>query len=156
MFTPGGCRGPEPTSQRATSNEQRATNQSVFSPSRPQCTSSQFRVLLSHCAGSANGDNKKIAPAAFLPVLSDMANGVQKCLNPLCDHILFIVGTAGPDYHLRGLDRPVNVLRDDRGLYIECPKCRARHSLRSRRETPEAEIWWEIDGLREDGGLSPS
>lgn len=73
---------------------------------------------------------------------------VQKCLNPNCDAILFITGRLAPDTEQRGVDRNIEFKRDEKGEYVECPKCGAKHTIASWRGPEGAGGRWNITDLR--------
>jgi DNA-directed RNA polymerase subunit RPC12/RpoP len=74
---------------------------------------------------------------------------IQKCLNPKCGAILFVSGKMAPDTDARGVDRDINILHDEKGDYIECPVCGAKHKIKYFPNTPGGVSQWSIDGLRE-------
>jgi len=73
---------------------------------------------------------------------------VQKCLNPNCGAILFVSGKMGPDAEHRGVGRGFHKKHDEKGDYIECPKCRAKHKVKYYPIIPGEGLQWSIDGLR--------
>jgi len=74
---------------------------------------------------------------------------VQKCLNPSCGAILFVSGKMAPDTEHRGVDRDIHKKHDEKGDYIECPKCGAKHKVKHYPIIPGEGLQWSIDGLRE-------
>jgi DNA-directed RNA polymerase subunit RPC12/RpoP len=73
----------------------------------------------------------------------------QKCLNLKCGAILFISGKMGPGTEDRGVDRDIHKKHDEKGDYIECPKCGAKHKVKYDPIIPGEGIQWSIDGLRD-------
>jgi len=72
----------------------------------------------------------------------------QKCFNQNCDNILFVSGRLGPDTDMRGVDRDVRFQNDNKGYFIECSKCGAKHSVEMW-EGPEGTGGrWKISGIR--------
>jgi hypothetical protein len=74
---------------------------------------------------------------------------VQRCLNPNCGAVLFVSGKMAPDAEHRGVDRDIHKKHDEKGYYIECPKCRAKHKVKYDPIIPGEGLQWIIDGLRD-------
>jgi len=74
---------------------------------------------------------------------------VQRCLNPNCRAILFISGKMDSDTEDRGVDRDIQKKHDEKGDFIECPECGAKHKVKYHPTPPGAGIQWSIDGLRD-------
>jgi DNA-directed RNA polymerase subunit RPC12/RpoP len=55
----------------------------------------------------------------------------------------------GYRYRSRGVDRDINIMHDEKGDYIECPTCGAKHKIKYFPSTPGGVMQWSIDGLRE-------
>jgi hypothetical protein len=53
------------------------------------------------------------------------------------------------DTDARGVDRDINIMHDEKGDYIECPTCGAKHKIKYFPSTPGGVMQWSIDGLRE-------
>ena len=73
---------------------------------------------------------------------------VQRCLNPNCGIVLFVSGKIAPDAENRGVDRDIQKKHDEKGYYIECPKCGAKHKVKYYPIIPSEGLQWSIDGLR--------
>lgn len=73
----------------------------------------------------------------------------QRCLNPNCRAILFISGKMGPDTEHRGVGRGFHKKHDEKGDYIECPKCGTKHRVKYCPILPGEGLQWSIDGLRD-------
>ena len=74
---------------------------------------------------------------------------VQKCLNPNCGAVLFFSGKMAPDAENRGVDRDIHKKHDEKGYFIECPKCGAKHKVKHDPIIPGEGVQWSIDGLRD-------
>jgi len=72
----------------------------------------------------------------------------QKCLNPMCDNILFISGRLGPDTEMRGVDRDISFQNDSEGYFLECLKCHAKHKIEMWKGPEGSGGRWKIKGLR--------
>lgn len=72
---------------------------------------------------------------------------VQKCLNPNCGAVLFVFGKMDPDTEDRGVDRDIQKKHDEKGDFIECPKCGAKHKVKYYLIIPGEGLQWKIDGL---------
>jgi len=70
-------------------------------------------------------------------------------LNPKCGGILFISGKMALSTEDRGVDRDIHKKHDEKGDYIECPKCGAKHKVKYYPIIPGEGLQWSIDGLRE-------
>ena len=73
----------------------------------------------------------------------------QRCINPNCGAILFVSGKMAPDTEDRGIGRDLHFKHDEKGDYIECPTCGAKHKIRYYSAVPGDGVQWNIDGLRE-------
>lgn len=73
----------------------------------------------------------------------------QRCLNPKCGAILFISGKMDPDTEDRGVDRDIQKKHDEKGDFIECPECGAKHKVKYYPIVPGEGLQWSIDGLRD-------
>ena len=73
---------------------------------------------------------------------------VKKCLNPNCGAVIFVSGKMAPDAENRGVDRDIHKKHDEKGYYIECPKCGAKHKVKHYPIIPGEGLQWSIDGLR--------
>jgi len=71
------------------------------------------------------------------------------CLNPNCGAVLFVSGKIAPDTKYRGIDRNIRLQHDEKGDFIECPKCGAKHKVKYYPIIPGEGIQWSIDGLRD-------
>ena len=74
---------------------------------------------------------------------------VQRCLNPKCGTVLFFSGKMAPNAENRGVDRDIHKKHDEKGYYIECPKCGAKHKVKYYPIIPGEGLQWNIDGLRD-------
>jgi hypothetical protein len=54
-----------------------------------------------------------------------------------------------PDTEDRGIDRDLHFKHDEKGDYIECSTCGAKHKIRYYPAVPGEGTQWSIDGLRE-------
>jgi len=70
---------------------------------------------------------------------NELDEQVQRCLNPNCGVVLFVSGKMATDAENRGVDRDIHKKHDEKGYYIECPKC----------GIPGEGLQWSIDGLRD-------
>lgn len=73
----------------------------------------------------------------------------QRCLNSKCGDILFISGKMDPDTEDRGVDRDIQKKHDEKGDFIECPKCGAKNKVKYYPMPPGVGLQWSIDGLRD-------
>ena len=73
----------------------------------------------------------------------------KMCLNPKCGAVLFISGKMDPDTEDRGVDRDIHKKHDEKGDYIECPKCGTKHKVKYYPIIPGEGLQWNIDGLRD-------
>jgi len=80
---------------------------------------------------------------------NELDERIQRCLNPNCGAVLFFSGKMDPDTEDRGVDRDIHKKRDEKGDYIECPKCGAKHKIKYYPIIPGEGIQWSIDSLRE-------
>lgn len=53
------------------------------------------------------------------------------------------------DTEVRGVDRDIQKKHDEKGDYIECPKCGAKHKVKYHPIIPGEGLQWSIDGLRD-------
>ena len=75
---------------------------------------------------------------------------VQKCLNPNCGAVLFVSGKMKSNTEHRGVNRGgIHIKHDEKGDYIECSKCGAKHKVKYYPIIPGEGLQWSIDGLRE-------
>jgi DNA-directed RNA polymerase subunit RPC12/RpoP len=54
-----------------------------------------------------------------------------------------------PDAENRGVDRDIHKKHDEKGDYIECPKCGAKHKVKYYPIIPGEGLQSSIDGLRD-------
>jgi len=80
---------------------------------------------------------------------NELSERAKMCLNPKCGAVLFVSGKMGPDTKDRGVDRDIQKKHDEKGDYIECPKCGAKHKVKYYPIIPGEGLQWSIDGLRE-------
>ncbi len=80
---------------------------------------------------------------------NELNERAKMCLNPKCGAVLFVSGKMGPDTKDRGVDRDIQKKHDEKGDYIECPKCGAKHKVKYYPIIPGEGLQWSIDGLRE-------
>ena len=80
---------------------------------------------------------------------NELGERVKMCLNPKCGAVLFVSGKMAPDTEYRGVDRDIHKKHDEKGYYIECPKCGAKHKVKYYPIIPGEGLQWSIDGLRE-------
>ena len=73
----------------------------------------------------------------------------QICLNKQCGETIFISGLMGPDTTYRGIDRQVEYSRDEKGPFVLCPKCGAKHTVLEIQREPGEGVGWKIIGLRQ-------
>ena len=73
---------------------------------------------------------------------------VQKCLNPECEAVLFVSGKMNPDTEDRGVDRNIRIQHDEKGDFLECPKCGAKHKVKYYPIVPGEGLQLSIDGLK--------
>ncbi len=66
------------------------------------------------------------------------------CYNLSCREVLFV--SSGPA-NLRGVDRYPIEGKDDKGPFVVCPKCGARHDVVEHRTDGQG-VKWRIIGLR--------
>ena len=74
---------------------------------------------------------------------------VQKCLNPNCGAVLFISGKMGTNTEHRGISGDIQKKHDEKGDFVVCPKCGAKHKVKYYPIIPGEGIQWSIDGLRD-------
>lgn len=74
---------------------------------------------------------------------------VQRCLNPNCGAVLFVSGKMNSDTEDRGVDRNIRIQHDEKGDFLECPKCGAKHKVKYYPIVPGEGLQSSIDGLRE-------
>ncbi|MCJ7788783.1 MAG: hypothetical protein MUP69_01140 [Candidatus Atribacteria bacterium] len=72
----------------------------------------------------------------------------QRCLNPKCGAILFISGRMDPGTEHRGVDRDIQIEHDEKGDFVECPECGAKHKVKYYPIVSGEGLQWNIDGLR--------
>jgi len=72
-----------------------------------------------------------------------------RCLNPNCRAVLFVSGKMDPKTEHRGVDRDIHKKHDEKGDYIECPKCGVKHKVKYEPIIPGEGLQWSIDGLME-------
>ena len=80
---------------------------------------------------------------------NELSERAKMCLNPKCGAVLFISGKMDPDTEDRGVDRDIQKKHDEKGDYIECPKCGAKHKVKYHPIIPGEGLQWSIDGLRD-------
>ena len=80
---------------------------------------------------------------------NELNEQVQRCLNPNCRAVLFVSGKMDPKTEHRGANRNIHKKHDEKGDYIECPKCGAKHKVKYYPVIPGEGIQWSIDGLRD-------
>lgn len=80
---------------------------------------------------------------------NELDKRIQRCLNPNCGAVLFFSGKMGPDTEHRGVDRDIHKKHDEKGDYIECPKCGAKHKVKYYPMIPGEGLQSSIDGLRD-------
>lgn len=54
-----------------------------------------------------------------------------------------------PDAEHRGVDRDIHKKHDEKGYFIECSKCGAKHKVKHDPIIPGEGLQWSIDGLRD-------
>ena len=74
---------------------------------------------------------------------------VQRCLNPNCGTVLFVSGKMDPKTEHRGISGDIQKKHDEKGYFIECPKCGAEHKVKYYPIIPGEGLQWSIDGLRD-------
>ena len=80
---------------------------------------------------------------------NELDEKIQRCLNPNCGAVLFVSGKMAPEAENRGVDRGIHKKHDEKGYYIECPKCGAKHKVKNYPIIPGEGLQWSIDGLRD-------
>ena len=80
---------------------------------------------------------------------NELDERIQRCLNPNCEAVLFVSGKMDPKTEFRGIDRNIRIQHDEKGDYIECPECGAKHKVKYYPIIPGEGRQWNIDGLRE-------
>jgi len=81
---------------------------------------------------------------------NELDERVQKCLNPNCGAVLFVSGKMKSNTEHRGVNRGgIHIKHDEKGDYIECSKCGAKHKVKYYPIIPGEGLQWSIDGLRE-------
>lgn len=80
---------------------------------------------------------------------NELDERAKMCLNPKCGAVLFISGKMAPDAEHRGADRDIQKKHDEKGDYIECPKCGAKHKVKYYPIIFGEGLQWSIDGLRD-------
>ena len=80
---------------------------------------------------------------------NELNERVQRCLNPNCRAVLFVSGKMGPKTEHRGIDRDIRIQHDEKGDFIECPKCGVKHKVKYFPLIPGEGLQWSIDGLRD-------
>ena len=80
---------------------------------------------------------------------NELNERVQRCLNPNCGAVLFISGKMDPDTEVRGVNRDIHIKHDEKGDYIECPKCGTKHKVKYHPTPPGEGLQWNINGLRD-------
>jgi len=75
---------------------------------------------------------------------------VQRCLDPNCGAVLFVSGKMRPNAKHRGVIRGgIHIRHDEKGDYIECSECGAKHKVKHYPIIPGEGLKWSIDGLRD-------
>jgi hypothetical protein len=49
----------------------------------------------------------------------------------------------------KGIDRDIKIEHDEKGDFVECPKCGAKHKVKYYPIIPGEGLQWNIDGLRD-------
>ena len=80
---------------------------------------------------------------------NELNEQIQRCLNPNCRAVLFVSGKMDSDTEHKGVNRDIHKKYDEKGDYIECPKCGAKHKVKYHPIIPGEGLQWSIDGLRE-------
>ena len=81
---------------------------------------------------------------------NELNERVQICLNPNCGAVLFISGKMGSNTEHRGVNRgSLYIKNDEKGDFIECSKCGAKHKVKYYPIIPGEGLQWSIDGLRD-------
>jgi len=80
---------------------------------------------------------------------NEFSERVQKCLKPNCGVVLFVSGKMGQKTEHRGVDRNIRIQHNEKGDFIECPKCGAKHKVKYCPIIPGEGLQWNIDGLRD-------
>lgn len=81
---------------------------------------------------------------------NELDKRAKMCLNPKCGAVLFISDEMDPDTEYRGVNRGgIHIKHDEKGDFIECPKCRAKHKVKYYPIIPGEGLQWSIDGLME-------
>jgi len=81
---------------------------------------------------------------------NELDERVQRCLNPNCGAVLFVSGKMGPNAKHRGVNMGgMHKKHDEKGEYIECSKCGAKHKVKYYPIIPGEGLQWNIDGLRD-------
>lgn len=80
---------------------------------------------------------------------NELDERLKRCLNPKCGAVLFVSGKMDPNTEDRGVDRDIHIKHDEKGDFIECPECGAKHIVKYHPTPPGAGLQWSIDGLRD-------
>jgi len=80
---------------------------------------------------------------------NELNEQARRCLNPNCRTVLFVSGKMDPKTEHRGIDRDIRIQHDEKGDFIECPKCGAKHKIKYYPIIPGEGLQWSIDGLRD-------
>ncbi|MBA7555414.1 hypothetical protein ES705_48076 [subsurface metagenome] len=81
---------------------------------------------------------------------NELEERIQRCLNPNCGAILFISRKMKSNTERRGVNRgSIHIKHDEKGDYIECPKCGAKHKVKHYPIIPGEGVQSSIDGLRD-------
>ncbi len=81
---------------------------------------------------------------------NELCERAKMCLNPKCGAVLFISGKMDPDTEHRGVNRGgIHIKHDEKGDFIECPKCGAKHKVKYYPIIPGEGLQWSIDGWRD-------
>ena len=80
---------------------------------------------------------------------NELDERVQRCLNRNCRAVLFVSGKMGLKTEHRGIDRDIKIQHDEKGDFIECPECGAKHKVKYYPIISGEGLQWSIDGLRD-------
>lgn len=80
---------------------------------------------------------------------NELDETIYKCLSPKCGAILFYSRKMESGTEVRGVDRDIHIKHDEKGDFVECPKCGAKHKIKYYPTPPGEGLQWSIDGIRD-------
>ena len=75
---------------------------------------------------------------------------IQRCLNTGCNEVLFAYNQTSPYSRAVKVYKQLTIKKDEKGMYLECPKCGSKHTVLTDKNPQDANGLWSVGGLRED------